>query len=259
MLFTGEGGNMHEKRKPDEKGDARAPLLIRRVALGVRFQPQFRVVDIFGELVDRILRSSGSPFGPSVFPLVRSNAMERVLVNEGTNESLHLNSRDAILEMNVDSTDFSDIERLAEDYSTYVLQNLRDLADLAGIERYGVLLKLDECRSELSQLPVEHYLSSEFAEARSLHFRFTRRLPCLEARVKRNVDDFRNVIYIVEQDEDNNVNIRVDYQEYFRPALDAADWRNKPYPKFVERGIDYFRGEFADWLRNLQSEPALVQ
>lgn len=108
-------------------------------------------------------------------------------------------------------------------------------------------------------MPVQHYLSLEFNEARSLQMRFTRRLPCLEARVKKNVDDFRNAIYTVEQDEGGNVNIRIDYQEYFKPVLDQEDWRKKPYPKFVGRSIGYFQGEFADWLRNLQVEPALIE
>ena len=195
-------------------------LPIKRVALGVRFQPHFQVADVFGKLVDQILYSGGSPFGPSTFPLVRSNPTERTLVNEETNNSLHLTIRDAILEMDVNTTSYAEIENLTKDYNVYVLNYLRSLANLTGIERYGILLTLDECRNELNEMPVQHYLGAEFDEARSLQMRFTRRLPCLEARVKKNVDDFRNAIYIVEQDEGENVNIRIDYQEYFKPALD---------------------------------------
>lgn len=250
---------MRDKQTSEEGIEGIMSLPIKRVALGVRFQPHFQVADVFGELVDKILYSGGSPFGPSTFPLVRSNPMERTLVKEDTNNSLHLTIRDAILEMDVNTSSYADIEKLAKDYNVHVLDHLRSLAKPRGIERYGILLTLDECRNELSQMPVQHYLGAEFDEARSLQMRFTRRLPCLEARVKKNVDDFRNAIYIVEQDEDGEVNLRIDYQEYFNPALDQEDWQKKPYSKFVARGIDYFQSEFADWLKNLQGEPALVE
>jgi hypothetical protein len=241
-------------------GDAPlAPILIKRVALGIRFQPQFRVADVFGELVDRILRSSGSPFGPGAFPLVRSNPTERVLVNEKTGESLHLNIRDAILEMDVETKEYSEIEALAGHYNTFVLEPLRNLADIDGIERYGMLLKLEECRDKLGEMPVKRYLGNDFDDARSLQLRFTRRLPSLEARVRKNVDDFRNAIYILDQDEDASIHISIDYQEYFRPALDRANWQTKTYPKFVTRGMNYFQGEFTAWLRSLQQEPALIE
>jgi len=54
----------NEKRIP-----GLAPIKVERVAFGVRFQPHFGILDCVGSVIDRILRSSGSPFGPSTFPL----------------------------------------------------------------------------------------------------------------------------------------------------------------------------------------------
>jgi len=250
---------VREKRIIRDVEQRLAPLRIDRVALGIRFQPHFGVADVFGELVDRILRSAETPFDSSRFPLVRSNPTERVLVNEETNETLHLNIRDAILEVNVDTIDLREIERLAVQFSRFVATNLRELAAPAGIERYGCLLKFGECHEALGELPTDHYLSDEFEDARTLQLRFTRRLPCIEARVRKNVDDFRNVIHIVEQDDEGNVNIRADYQEYFKPALCIEDWRAKPFEDFVARGLEYFETGFAEWLRNLQPELAAVE
>ena len=249
---------MNDKQAASNGVQRPAPLRIKRVAFGVQFQPHFGVTDVFGELVDRILYSKGTPFDSSRFPLVRSNPTGRVLVNEDTNETLHLNVRDAILEVDVDTFDFAEIERLAKQFAVYVVNNLRDLAAPTGIERYGVLLKFDDCREEIEEAPTEHYLGAEVKEARTLQLKFTRRLPCLEARVRKNVDDFRNVIHIVEQDDNGDVNIRVDYQEYFKPPLELADWQDKPFTRFVARGIDYFEADFADWLKNLQPTAALV-
>jgi hypothetical protein len=102
--------------------------------------------------------------------LIRSNPNERVLVNEEKDETLPLNIRDATLEDNVDSNEYSGIHKLAKDYSTYELDNIRDLASLTGIERYGILLKFEECRKSLRGLPTEHYLAG-MAVA---HFAFDR-------------------------------------------------------------------------------------
>ncbi len=90
-----------------------SPLVIDKVALGVRFEPQFQVIDRVGELVDKILREAGTPFGPKTFPVVRSNPTERVLANEETNDYIRLNTRDAILEMSVACRDLDRIGKLA--------------------------------------------------------------------------------------------------------------------------------------------------
>ncbi|MEN6369996.1 MAG: hypothetical protein ABFD77_09940 [Thermotogota bacterium] len=250
---------MAEKQMASDRIRRPAPLKIKSVALGVRFQPQFGVADVLGELVDRILRSEGTPFDSSRFPLVRVNPAERVLVNEETEESLHLGVRDAILEVNVGTADFADIEGVAQQYDVFVVENLRDLAPPAAIDRYGILLKFAECSRELEEAPTVHYLASESPEARTLQLRFTRRLACIEARVRKNVDDFRNVIHAVEQRDNGEVDISVDYQEYFKPPLDLADWRAKPFTQFACRGLEYFESGFAEWLKSLQRKPALVR
>ena len=77
--------------------------------------------------------------------------------------------------------------------------------------------------------------------------RCSRRLPDFGAMAMKRVDDFGNAIYAVEQNDDGDVAVSIDFQHYFRPFLDAGEWDDRPFPKFVDRAMDYFRGEFEEW------------
>lgn len=235
----------------EQKISGLSAIQIEQVAFGVRFQPCFEIVDHVGSVIDRILRSSGSPFGPSTFPMSQREPGEHRLVNPETNDQIRLNQSDAILEMKVDTRKTSDIETLGRHFSAFVLESLRQVVHLSNISRYGVLFRLEECHSVLQETPAEHFIQQDFRDARSLSLRFTKRLPVLEALTKKGVDDYRNVIYTVKQTEEAEVRIWVDYQEYFKPELDAKEWAQKPYEDFVSRGTEYLLGDFQNWLNKL--------
>jgi hypothetical protein len=231
------------------------PLLkstsIERAIFGVRYQPRYEILDRVGSVMDRILRDPGTPFGPETFPYSNRDAGEHALINDKTHDSLRISSSDAILDIRVDTQTVGRLQGLSEQFSEHVLASLRDLARLRDIARYGMLLKLSECSDLLAESPVRHFLSRDFDEARSLSLRFTRRLPVEEALAKRAVDDYRNVIYTVKQNDDAQVFIWIDYQEYFNPQLTADEWRDRPFSRFVNRGLDYFLGEFQNWMLTL--------
>jgi hypothetical protein len=224
---------------------------IERIVFGVRYQPRYVVLDRMGTVVDQILRAQGTPFGPETFPYSSREAGEHALLNDKTGDSLRITQSDAIVDMAVGDGDVDGIERLSIGFSAYVLDNLREVAHLRDIARYGVLFKLAECSSVLRESPVEHFLSRDFRDARSVSLRFTRRLPTGEALAKRGVNDYRNVIYTVKQSEDGRVLIWLDYQEYFDPQLSGKEWAERPFGEFVTRGIGYFQGEFRRWLQML--------
>ena len=103
---------------------------------------------------------------------------------------------------------------------------------------------------------MKHYLHNDFDSANSLKLRFTRRLPVDEALAKKNVNDYRQAIYTVAQSEEAKVNINIDFQYYFDPALTDPKWAKDDFVKFSERGIVYLEGEFEEWLKKLRDEKA---
>lgn len=219
-----------------------APTLISRMAFGVRYETQFAVMDRSGAVVDAILRASGTPFGPERFPLSQADVNTSLLTDLEDGSFLRISQQDVILQLTIHSRNLNRIDELGDDFDRFVLTPLRKLAGLSGIQRYGVLLTMDEIKG-LKHRPVHHYLSSEFPDANSLAMRFTRRLPADEALVRKDVEDYRNAIYTLRETDEGEVAVSIDYQEYFKPALSSSEWSSKPFAKFVSRGLAHFEGE----------------
>jgi hypothetical protein len=231
-------------------------LTVEKVAFGVQYEPQYSVSDRKGAVIDQVLRAGGTPFGPDTFPYSRRSADYHHLVNDTTSDSLRLSERDVILAMSIAEDQQERIRVLGTDFDKYVLGPLRDAAKLRNITRYGVLLTLAEASAWLSESPVQHFLARDVDNARSMNLRFTKRLPTHEAIAKRRVKDFRNVIYTINQSDEGEVKISVDYQEYFDPALDKREWEERAFDTFAEQGLNYFSNEFEPWIGRLIRDEA---
>lgn len=244
---------MVDKKIPTDT-ERGSPLMIDKIAFGVRYEPQWKIVDYMGSLIDEILRTPGTPFGPDRFTHSKREADEQILINNSTNERLLFNASDTILEMKIDSFDLQDIDNIANEFEKRVLSILKDKVHLRKISRYGILFKLKECSEELSTTPIEHFVDSEFENTRTMDMKFARRLPKDEAVIKSGVNDYRNIIYRFVQNEDSKVFITFDYQEYFDPMLDRDEWEKRKFTEFVERGLVYYEKQFSSWLKKFVKE-----
>ena len=70
------------------------------IAIGIRFRANFSIEDQLGKIVDTILYSKKSYFNPEVFPRVRNSIGKKVLFNEITQDKLHIDNSNIILEVN---------------------------------------------------------------------------------------------------------------------------------------------------------------
>lgn len=240
--------------------DTSEQLLIEvdRITFGVRYQPRYEVSDNSGAIVDRILRDRNSPFDPECFPLRVKDLDTYTLYNEETGDNLRINHTDVILQMAVHTQRKNNIRDLSEKFDEFVLTPLREVAHVRDIVRYGVVFQLENLATKLKESPAQHFLSDEFSDVRSLSLRFSRRLPSEEALIKQGVEDFRNVIYTIKQQESGDVGIWLDYQEYFSPELSGEEWKKRTFPRFINKGFLYFEGEFMQWLNNFVAEPEVV-
>ncbi|MGA8871656.1 MAG: hypothetical protein WB460_11000, partial [Candidatus Acidiferrales bacterium] len=183
-------------------------------------------------------------------PFNQTLPMQYRLLNPDENSELLVNSQDTILQMPVETRNASLINELGRDFQEYVLRPLRKIGGVKNIARYGLVLHFKEDKTAtLDNPPIAHYLSSDFPKANTLFMRFSRRLPADEALAKKRVEDYRNVIYDLEESDTGEVRFSIDYQEYFQPSLDASEWDERPFSKFADRGTDYIEGELQRWLR----------
>lgn len=236
-----------------------APVEIHRIAFGVRYEPQLKLLDKLGSVMDEILKEDGTPFGPEQFPLTETLPMQFRLVNQDDSSALLINAQDAILQMPLETRDANVVNELGKDFDDYVLRPLRKLGGIKNIARYGVLFHFKETKATgLSNPPISHYLSSEFPKANTLLMHFSRRLASEEALAKKRVDDYRNVLYTIEQSESGTVRFAMDYQNYFQPMLDAGEWNERPFSDFVNRGAEYIETECQRWLKTFAVVPEVA-
>ena len=150
-----------------------APSEIQRFVFGVRYEPQHKLLDRFGTVIDEILRADGTPFGPDTFPVSGADALQYRLLNTETNSSLLINAQDTILQMPVMTRDGSRVNDWARDFEEYVLGPLRRTGGVKNIARYGVLLNFKEQEAALlKNPPVARYLSPDYPKANSLFLAF---------------------------------------------------------------------------------------
>ena len=232
-----------------------SPIAVAGVAFGIRYQPRYRIMDRIGAVSDQILRTPGSPFGPDVFPTSAQRSNGRGLLNQETGDQLWISSHDTVLEMRIGDRSLDKVSALAANFEKYVLSELVK-SGLRDVLRFGFLTRFAECRSYFGELPVPHFLGADATDATSLDLRFTRRLPSLSARVKRDVDDYRNLIYSVQQSQEGEVTVAIDYQEYFQPELDSKEIQKKSFPRFVDEGLSHLRQYFQKWLDRLSNHEA---
>lgn len=237
-----------------------SPFAIARLALGVRYEPQFRVFDFLGGLIDTVLRTENSPFGPKAFPSTETDGNERILVNNDTGNLLRVNQTESLLVWHFDATrNMDELFSLAKAFDNIVLSPLRDEVGIANVGRYGLVLRLSPI-TNVKVRPMEHYLAEDFpgGNLTTMAMRFTRRLPTTEAMWRKDVTDYRQVIYTVEEAESGTTAVSVDYQEYFRPALDKADWTKRPFSSFSDSAIEFFEGDVTKWLKRFTDSPVVA-
>jgi len=232
---------------------------LHRIAFGVRYEPQLKLLDRIGTVMDEVLKQDDTPFGPERFPVSEILPMQFRLLNTDDGSELLINAQDTILQMPLETRDASRVNDLGREFDEYVLQVLRRTGGVKNIVRYGMLFHFKEIKAAtLENSPLSRYLSSDFPNANTLFMHFSRRLAADEALAKKRVDDFRNVNYSINQSERDMVRFSIDYQNYFQPMLDASEWDGRPFSDFVDRGTEYVETECQRWLKTFAVIPEVA-
>lgn len=239
----------------DERSQgAESRLPIKGVAFGVRYAPQYRVRDNLGIIIDNILRSD--QFGPDTFPESELESNQHTLLNPANGDRLTIAQADALLDINLKTKLLSDVREMSRLFNSIVIKQLKDVCNVSGAFRFGLLVRFEELNSYSYECPVERYADKGLvnAPAKTLNLRCSYNLPTPEGFSKRGVEDYRNVIYIMNQEEPDRFSLAVDYQHYFRPTLDAQEWAQTLYERFVSQAITYHQGTVSGWVDSIARE-----
>jgi len=228
------------------------PAKVSQIAFGIRYQSHYTISDFSGSILDRVLHANRTPFGSDIFPVTQKDLFEHHLVHPANESLLRLGPQDTLLRLPIDTNDVEVVQSAAEDFENFILEPIREITNLGNILRYGFVLQLDCKTSDLLDSPINLYVPKEFSGANNLVMRFTKRLPAEEGLFKERVEDYRNVIYTIEESDKGAVRLSLDFQLYFKPALTAEDWKTRSFPKFVDQGLKHFQKEFKPWFQQFR-------
>ena len=229
-------------------------LPIERVAFGIRYRPQYRVRDNLGAVVDQILGSR--QFGPETFPRSEFGSTQHTLLNPQNGDHLTISQEDALLEIALSTSHFSKVREMGQHFNSIVTKQLKSVCNVSDAFRFGLLVKFEELSAEQYICPVEKYADTVLgdAPAKTLNIQFSYNLATPEGFSKRGVSDYRNVIYILNQEQSDRFFLAVDYQHYFEPMLASQEWSQPLYERFVSDAIGYHQGTVSEWVGGLARE-----
>jgi hypothetical protein len=222
------------------------------IALGVRFRANFSIEDQFGKIADTILYSDGAFFEPNVFPRATSSASSRILFNEVTNDRLHIDNSNIILEINFgDDLKFKkgDLETILEHFDKQIIKGVMREFSIKEIKRIGYIRRYLFEIEKLANSFVNKTVGSTLGGVNDINLKFSKRFPVQEALVKKDVNDFDNAIFTVIKKADlKEIFMAVDYQSFFDPYLPASN--QIKFEPFIKKANGFNSKNYQIWLND---------
>lgn len=219
------------------------------IAIGIRFRPNFSLEDRLGSLVDGIIYTKNSFFGPEFFPTTQAGLNERVLINKESGNALTLNTTDIILEIKLPNPgDISSLKNVIQAYKRQIVDGVMKEFNINNISRIGFLRRYDFPLLELSKSFLSQTLGGSPEDVVSdINLQFSKRYSKTESLTTKEILDYTNIICnIVKRAETDNLFIFVDYQWYFKPFLEGITQLD--FDEFIEKANAYNRDKFPEWV-----------
>lgn len=221
-----------------------------KIIVGIRHKRLFRVSDLLGEIVDRLIPLQGyGPFPGKCFERIgRPDGMSIVLNDKEDTISVNCNIDGVILTCDMDAEPKLTIDDIKEMFSQIVNTVLPITSGAESINRIGIINQFifpdyknasETIYTNLLQLDLKGIPDT-------LSLRFALKNPTTEAIVSpEEKKDYKNVIIQVNSDKSENIEskppdiirLSVDYQIYFEPA---RSFKNVLIENHFNEAIDYW-------------------
>ena len=218
------------------------------VAVGIRFRANFSLEDQFGKIVDDILYSKHSSFGPAVFPNVRSAVGGRQLVNEATGDSMTIDNSNFILEIECGNRcTADDVVPLVDAFRTQIIQGVMKKYGVREIIRVGYIRKYIFTVGQLANRFVDKTIGSSLEGVEDINLSFSKKMPTEDAFSQRDVDDYHNAIFnIIKHADKDEIFMSVDFQRMFLPFLPSVN--EMKFDPFVSSAESFNKRIYLPWL-----------
>jgi len=230
------------------------------MALGVRFRANFSIEDQMGSIVDTILYSKNSFFGPSIFPKVKGFLGSKILFNELTQNKIHIDNSNVILELNfTDEQGFrkDEADKITKMFEGQIIRNVMQQFKIREIVRIGYIKRYVYNIDNLANTFVNKTIGDTLGGINDINLSFSKKFTTVDGQIKQNVNDYDNAIFnIIKKADLDEIFMAIDFQRYFHPFLDNAG--EIKLRQFIEKAEAFNSGNYLAWLNKNYLEAANV-
>jgi len=230
------------------------------MALGVRFRANFSIEDQMGSIVDTILYSKNSFFGPSIFPKVKGLLGSKILFNELTQNKIHIDNSNVILELNfTDEQGFrkDEADKITKMFEEQIIRNVMQEFKIREIVRIGYIKRYVYNIDNLANTFVNKTIGDTLGGINDINLSFSKKFTTVDGQIKQDVNDYDNAIFnIIKKADLDEIFMAIDFQRYFHPFLDNAG--EIKLRQFIEKAEAFNSGNYLAWLNKNYLEAANV-
>jgi hypothetical protein len=226
------------------------------IALGIRFRANFSIEDQFGKIIDSILYSKESYFNKNIFPLARSSVGSRDLLCEKSQDNIHIDNSNIIIEIffNEDSPfNKTELSNILVNFESQIIKGLLKEYSITEIRRIGYIRRYIYDINALANSFVSKTIGHTLGGINDINLSFSKKIPLTDALVKKDVLDYDNSIFnIIKRADRDEIYMSIDYQMFYDPFLPSYSMIN--FQSFLDRSNRFIEGMYLPWLNKNYAE-----
>ncbi len=214
---------------------------IKNITLWIRFDRCFRINDVLWAITDDLLYNESSPF-KDMFKYQNQGQREMILEDNKGKYYMRINTDDIILWYDLLETENlnSVLVRFKKFYeyykklfNKYKIDNIKRVWIVFNHEIENNWIFFDEISSKLTR--------NQIKQTNSFSVTFSDKIEITEWKIKSWIEDYDNVIYLIQKVKNETILLNLDYQRYFIPSINLETIDELKFDEFISTSSKYLK------------------
>jgi len=225
------------------------------VIIGFRFEKAFRVGDIAGGICDTALHHKSTPFGTEFFPRYQdTGTLDRALLNDDRKHFLRITTSDIVFQYTLQSKNGDqekELDWIRKDAVPFIVDKIIVGKNIKNILRVGMMMGHIIEGVNLGGSIITRLTDNTESKSDQFSLTFGRKDTAIESLIRKDVDDYVNRLFLMQQVSQETYDLTFDYQYYFNPPIhDLVDWK---FENFMDKALFQLESVFYPFINSLIS------
>jgi|GEM_PF-942473 len=228
---------------------------LNHIIVGFRFEKAFRVGDIAGEICDVALHHKSTQFGTDFFPRYQeTGTLDRALINDDRRHFLRITTSDVIFQYTFQSKDDGqekELNWIRKDAIPFIVDKIIIEKNIKNILRVGMMMGHIIEGVNLGGSIISRLTDNIESKGDQFSLTFGRKDTAIESLIRKDVEDYVNRLFLMQQISQETYDLTFDYQYYFNPPIrDLRDWNCE---NFIDKALFQLESVFYPFVNSLIS------